>query len=295
MNFSLKGSIVAIVTPFLADGSIDWDAYDKLVEFHLKNGTDGIVVCGTTSETPTLTDAEDEALIKRAVELINGRIPIIAGTGSNSTDTAVEKTQKAKDLGADAALVVVPYYNKPTQKGIYNHFQAVATNVDLPIVLYNVPSRTGAGLSPDTVAKLANDFDNIVGIKEAAGDLSYFTQIIANTAEDFIVYSGDDFLSTSANYAGADGCISVVANIIPNEFAQLMQLSMEGNVKEANKIFYKYQNLMDLLFIESNPIPVKAALAEMGLLKETYRQPLCEMDANNKELLVAEMKKVGLL
>lgn len=295
MSFNLKGSIVAIVTPFLSDGSIDWNAYDNLIEFHLANGTDGIVVCGTTSETPTLTDKEDEELVKRAVDKIKGRMPIIAGTGSNSTITAIEKTQKAKELGADAALVVVPYYNKPTQTGMFKHFEAVANAVNLPIVLYNVPSRTGASLSPQTVSKLANQFNNIVGVKEAAGDLSYFTQIIATTADDFLVYSGDDFLATSANYHGADGCISVLANIIPKEFAELMKLSGAGDVQKANAIFYKYQNLMDLLFIESNPIPVKAALAEMGYLKEIYRQPLSEMEASNKELLLAEMKSVSLI
>ncbi len=295
MKFALKGSIVAIVTPFFEDGSIDWNSYDKLIEFHLQNGTDGIVVCGTTSETPTLTDDEDEALVKRAVELIGGKMPIIAGTGSNATQTAIEKTQKAKELGADAALVVVPYYNKPTQKGIYQHFKAVAEGVDFPIVLYNVPSRTGAGLTPETVCQLANDFGNIVGVKEAAGNLSYFSQIIANSPDDFLVYSGDDFLATSANYLGADGCISVLANIIPGEFAKLMQYSMAGDTKNANPIFYKYQGLMDLLFIESNPIPVKAALNAMGHIEEYYRGPLCTMDDENKQILLAEMSKVGLL
>ncbi len=295
MKFALKGSIVAIVTPFFEDGSIDWKSYDKLIEFHLQNGTNGIVVCGTTSETPTLTDEEDEALVKRAVELINGKIKIIAGSGSNSTQTAIEKTQKAKELGADAALVVVPYYNKPTQKGIYNHFKAVAEAVDLPIVLYNVPSRTGAGLTPETVCRLANDFENIVGVKEAAGDLSYFSQIIANTPNEFLVYSGDDFLATSANYLGADGCISVLANIIPADFAVLMRYSMAGETKKANPLFYKYQKLMDLLFVESNPIPVKAALAAMGYLQENYRGPLCIMEEDNKAHLLEEMKKVGLL
>ena len=295
MAFTLKGSIVAIVTPFLESGEIDWVSFDKIIDFHLENKTDGIVVCGTTGETPTLSDEEDEALVARAVEKIAGKIPVIAGSGSNSTQTAIEKTQKAKELGADAALVVVPYYNKPTQKGIYNHFKAVAEAVDIPIVLYNVPSRTGVGLTPSTTLKLANDFDNIVAVKEAAGVLSYFTEIIAGAPEGFLVYSGDDFLSASANLLGADGCISVIANIIPADFAQLMKVSLEGDVVATRALFYKYQKLMDLCFVESNPIPVKTALHAMGFLKEEFRQPLCAMVDENKKQLLEELKVLNVI
>jgi 4-hydroxy-tetrahydrodipicolinate synthase len=295
MAFTLKGSIIAIATPFLESGEIDWDSYDKLIDFYLENNTDGIVVCGTTGETPTLTDEEDEALIARAVEKIKGRIKIIAGSGSNCTATAIEKTKKAKELGADAALVVVPYYNKPTQRGIYQHFKEVAEAVDIPIVLYNVPSRTGAGLTPETVISLANDFDNIVAVKEAAGVLSYFTEIIAGAPEDFLVYSGDDFLSASANLLGADGCISVLANIIPLDFKRLMDASLSGNIEVTRQLFYKYQKLMDLCFIESNPIPVKTALAEMGMMKEIFRGPLCSMEKENKQKLIEELKKLEII
>ncbi len=295
MAFTLKGSIVALVTPFLDSGEIDWDSFDNLINFHLNNNTNGLVVCGTTGETPTLTDEEDEALVARAVELVKGRIPIIAGSGSNCTKTAIEKTAKAKDLGADAALVVVPYYNKPTQKGIYNHFKAVAEAVDIPIILYNVPSRTGAGLKVQTIVNLAVDFENIVAVKEAAGDLASFAQIISQVPEDFLVYSGDDFLSNSANLLGASGCISVVANIIPEDFALLMKYSMDGLAKDSAVLFYKYMNLMDLCFVESNPIPVKAALAEMGLMKEIYRAPLCTMLEDNKQKLVDELKKLSII
>ncbi|MCW3805613.1 4-hydroxy-tetrahydrodipicolinate synthase [Plebeiibacterium marinum] len=295
MAFTLKGSIVAIVTPFHESGEIDWDAFDKLIDFHLNNNTDGIVVCGTTGETPTLTDEEDEALVARAVKLINGKIPVIAGSGSNCTQTAIEKTQKAKELGADAALVVVPYYNKPTQKGIYEHFKAVAEAVDIPIVLYNVPSRTGAGLTPETVVKLAQDFENIVAVKEAAGIISYFTEIIASAPKGFLVYSGDDFLSASANMLGADGCISVVANIIPVDFHKLMDASINGDVATTKDLFYKYQKLMDLCFIESNPIPVKTALAEMGFMKEVFRGPLCTMEEDNRQKLLDELKSLSIL
>ncbi len=295
MAFSLKGSIVAIVTPFLESGEIDWDAFDRLIEYHLKNKTNGLVVCGTTGETPTLTDEEDEALISRAIELVDGKIPIIAGSGSNCTQTAIDKSAKAKELGADAVLVVVPYYNKPTEKGIYSHYKAVAEAVDIPIVLYNVPSRTGAGLTVDTVVKLANDFENIVAIKEASGDMAMFAQLISKLPADFPVYSGDDFLSNSANLIGASGCISVVANIIPEDFALLMEYSMKGEAKKSQQIFYKYMNLMDLCFVESNPIPVKTALAEMGLIKETFRGPLCSMVEENKTLLVNELKSLKII
>lgn len=242
-----------------------------------------------------LPTKRSEALIARVVERVGGKIPVIAGSGSNCTQTAVEKTQKAKELGADAALVVVPYYNKPTQKGIYNHFKTVAESVDLPIILYNVPSRTGAGLLPVTVLQLAKDFENIVAVKEAAGVLSHFTDIIAEAPKDFLVYSGDDFLATTANFLGADGCISVVANMIPADFHQLMKVSLEGDVAAGRALFYKYRRLMDLCFVESNPIPVKTALAEMGFVKEVFRQPLCSMEDENKKSLVDEMKKLKLI
>ncbi|WP_142534430.1 4-hydroxy-tetrahydrodipicolinate synthase [Saccharicrinis carchari] len=295
MAFTLKGAIVAIVTPFLESGEIDWDSFDKLIDWHIDSKTDGIVVCGTTGETPTLTDEEDEAVIARAVEKIKGRIPVIAGSGSNCTQTAIRKTQKAKNLGADAALVVVPYYNKPTETGIYNHFSTVAQSVDIPIILYNVPSRTGTSILPETVIRLAKDFDNIVATKEASGDLSYFTQIIASAPKTFLVYSGDDFLASSANLLGAHGCISVVANIIPAEFQQLMKVSLQGDAIATRKSFYKYKKLMELCFVESNPIPVKTALAEMGFIKEFYRQPLCKITPENRQLLLNEMKNLKLI
>ncbi len=295
MAFTLKGAIVAIVTPFLDSGELDWDSFDKLIDFHIVNKTSGIVVCGTTGETPTLTDEEDEALIARAVDRVAGRIPIIAGSGSNCTRTAVAKTQKAKELGADAALVVVPYYNKPTDAGIYQHFKTLAQAVDIPIILYNVPSRTGASILPETVVRLANDFDNIVGIKEASGILACITQIISKAPKGFLVYSGDDFLACSANLLGADGCISVVANIIPAQFHQLMKVSLQGDVAASQELFYKYQKLIDLCFVESNPIPVKTALAEMGLLKEVFRQPLCGMEDENRQLLLNEMRSLKII
>ena len=290
----LRGSIVAIVTPFQSNGEIDFEAFDQLIDFHLKEKTDGIVVCGTTGETPTLTDAEDAALIERAVKRVNGRIPVIAGTGSNSTQECVAYTQKAASLGVDAVLVVAPYYNKPTQEGMYLHFSTVAKAVDVPIILYNVPGRTGSNISVNLVFSLSRDFKNIVGIKEAQGNLAVVTQLLAGRPNGFKVYSGDDFTSVSTNYLGADGCISVIANVIPREFRQLMWDSMNGDIVKANAVFYKYFQLMDLMFIESNPIPVKTALAFKGMMQEVFRSPLCAMEAKNREALINEMKQLGV-
>ena len=290
----LKGSIVAIVTPFKANGEIDFEAFDRLIDFHLDNKTDGFVVCGTTGETPTLSEVEDALMIERAVKRINGRVPVIAGTGSNSTQECVAYTQKAASLGVDAVLVVAPYYNKPTQEGMYLHFSTIATAVDIPLILYNVPGRTGSNISVNLALRLARDFKNIVGIKEAQGSLSVVSQLLAGRPKGFKVFSGDDFTSVSTNYLGADGCISVIANVIPSDFHKMMAYSMNGDVRQANELFFKYAKLMDLMFIESNPIPVKTALAYMGMMQEVFRSPLCAMDAKNKEALLNEMKQLGI-
>lgn len=290
----LKGSIVAIVTPFHDNGEIDYEAFDRLVDFHLANNTDGIVVCGTTGETPTLTEAEDAAMIERAVKRVNGRIPVIAGTGSNSTHECIAFTKKAASLGVDAALVVAPYYNKPTEEGMYLHFSTVAKAVDVPIILYNVPGRTGSNISVKLALRLARDCKNIIGIKEAQGNLAVIAALIDGRPDGFKVYSGDDYTSMSSNFLGADGCISVIANVLPKEFHQLMQLSMSGDVANARKLFYKYHRIMDLMFIESNPIPVKTALAHMGKIKESFRAPLCGMDIKNRDALLNELRLLGI-
>lgn len=294
-KFDLKGSIVAIVTPFLENGEIDVDEFDQLVDWHIENNTDGIVVCGTTGETPALTGDEDAFLIERAVKRVAGRIPVIAGAGSNSTQECIKYARKAEAIGVDAVLIVGPYYNKPTEKGMYMHFATVAESINVPIILYNVPSRTGSKISVANTIKLANAYDHIVGIKEASGDLSLFTDLVAQKPEGFKIYSGDDFLSAPANILGADGCISVIANVIPKEFAQLMKVSLEGNVSEMNTLFYQYRELMDLLFIESNPIPVKTAIAQMGKIKEVFRSPMCTMEDANKSLLVSELQKLRII
>jgi 4-hydroxy-tetrahydrodipicolinate synthase len=291
----LQGSIVAIVTPFKDNGEIDLETFDELVEFHISSGTDGIVVCGTTGETPTLSDAEDAQMIERCVKKVNGRVPVIAGTGSNSTVDCIKYSRKAVELGADALLVVAPYYNKPSKRGMYKHFSQVAKNVDAPIILYNVPGRTGSNIEPATAIELANNFKNIIAIKEAGGDMNVFAELLANRPEGFKVYSGDDFLSYSANCLGADGCISVVANLIPADFHQMMKSSIDGDYKVARELFYKYRALMELMFAESNPLPVKTALALMGRVNEVFRAPLCEMEDDNREQLKIELKKLKLM
>lgn len=291
----LQGSIVAIVTPFKDNGEIDLETFDELVEFHISSGTDGIVVCGTTGETPTLSDAEDAQMIERCVKKVNGRVPVIAGTGSNSTVDCIKYSRKAVELGADALLVVAPYYNKPSKRGMYKHFSQVAKNVDAPIILYNVPGRTGSNIEPATAIELANNFKNIIAIKEAGGDMNVFAELLANRPDGFKVYSGDDFLSYSANCLGADGCISVVANLIPADFHQMMKSSIDGDYKVARELFYKYRALMELMFAESNPLPVKTALALMGRVNEVFRAPLCEMEDDTREQLKIELKKLKLM
>lgn len=294
-RFNLQGSIAALVTPFKLDGSIDEKAFDRLLDFHLENGTNGVVVCGTTGETPTLTEKEDAAMFEHAVKRIGGRVPVIAGTGSNNTKDCIKYSQNARNAGVDAVLVVGPYYNKPTSKGMYLHFSELATNVDLPIILYNVPGRTGSAIKADVVVRLANDFNNIVGIKEASGSLANMSQLLATRPEGFLVYSGDDNISMLCNLLGADGCVSVAANVFPKDFSRMMQLSIKGDAIAARQIYYRYRKLMDLLFVESNPIPVKAALNAMGLMQEVYRAPLCAMEDSNKQLLIDQLKLLGII
>lgn len=291
----LQGSIVAIVTPFKDTGEIDFETFDELVEFHISNGTDGIVVCGTTGETPTLSEDEDVQLIERCVKKVNGRVPVIAGTGSNSTADSIKYSKNAIEVGADALLVVTPYYNKPSRRGIYKHFSKIAKSVDTPIILYNVPGRTGSVIQPSTAVELGKNYKNIIGIKEAAGDMNAFAELLANRPAGFKVYSGEDFLSFSANCLGADGCISVVANLIPSDFHKMMKSSIDGDVETGRKLFYKYRPLMELMFLESNPLPVKTSLALMGQVKEIFRAPLCEMEDENREQLKMELKKLKLL
>lgn len=294
-HFNLQGSIAALVTPFKTDGSIDYEAYDRLLDIHIDNGTAGVVVCGSTGETPTLSEEEDARMFRHTVDYVNHRMVVIAGTGSNSTESCIKYSRNAAQAGVDALLTVGPYYNKPTDEGMYLHFSSVAKALDIPIILYNVPGRTGTAIKPETTLRLAREFDNIVGIKEATGNVMNTAQLIQGRPDGFKVYSGDDNISMLCNFLGADGCISVLANIVPADFVRFMQLSMKGDVAQARQLFYKYRRLMDLLFIESNPIPVKAALAAMGLIQEVYRAPLCPMSQANRQTLIDELRKLAII
>ena len=268
-----EGSFVAIVTPF-KNGKIDAPALSGLIEFHIENGTNGIVPCGTTGESATLDHAEHEEVVRITVETCKGRIPVLAGTGSNATHEAVELTQRAQKLGADGALLITPYYNKPTQEGLYQHFSTVARETDLPIMLYNVPSRTAINMEPGTVARLSS-IKNIVGIKEASGSLVQVSEIIDSCGPDFSVSSGEDALTWPILAIGGKGVISVTANLVPGKFAKLCQAAREGDVETAKALHYELLKLNDVMFIETNPIPVKAALALMGRIENEFRPPLC--------------------
>ena len=288
-----KGSFVAIVTPF-KNGIFDEKAYGELIEWHITQGTHGIVPCGTTGEASTLDFDEHYRVIEVAVKAAKKRIPVIAGTGANSTDEAVLITQKAEKLGADAALVVTPYYNKPTQEGLFLHFKAVAEAVDIPIVLYNVPGRTAVNLLPATVAKLL-EFKNIVGIKEATGDMRQASDLIRLCGDRLVIISGDDFTTFPMLALGGKGVISVTANIAPKDSADMYNAWERGDIAKARQLHYKLEPLNAAMFIETNPIPVKSALALMGKIGEEFRLPLCTMSPANKEKLREVLKDAGLI
>lgn len=290
-----KGAGVALVTPMKADMSVDYDKLEELVDFHVKNGTDSIIICGTTGEAATQSHEEHLATVKACVEFTKKRIPVIAGTGSNCTETAIYLSQKAEEYGADGLLVVSPYYNKATQKGLVGHFTAVADSVKLPIILYNVPSRTGCNIMPATVAELVKNVDNIVGIKEASGNISQVAQVMNLTDGKIDLYSGNDDQIVPVLSLGGVGVISVLANVAPKETHDIVAKYLEGDVKGSLELQLKYLPLIDALFSEVNPIPVKKALDLMGMNVGTLRMPLTEMSADKAVLLEAEMKKVGIL
>lgn len=268
-----SGSMVALVTPMRADGSLDSDCLHKLVEFHISNGTDAIVAMGTTGESATLTVEEHCDVIRQVVTQVNGRIPVIAGTGANSTTEAIALTQHAKDLGVDAALLVTPYYNKPTQEGLYLHYKAIAEAVDLPQILYNVPSRTACDLLPETVARLA-DINNIIGIKEATGDLSRVAEIRALCGDKLELYTGEDANTVDFILAGGQGVISVTANVAPAAMHEMCAAALAENEVQARQINSDLTLLHQTLFVEANPIPVKWALTEMDLIPAGIRLPM---------------------
>lgn len=288
-----KGSIVAIVTPF-KNGKVDEKKFRDLIEFQIKNGSSGIVPCGTTGESATLSFEEHDRVIEITVEQAKKRIPVIAGTGSNSTEEAIMLTRHAAKAGADASLQVSPYYNRPTQKGLYEHFKTIAESVDIPIILYNIASRTGVNIEPETIAKLANDCKNIVGVKEASGNLDQMSRIKAFCPSNFDLISGDDSLTLPILSIGGAGIISVVANIVPKDVAALVAEFEKGNLKIARQIHYKLLPLIKAMFIETNPIPVKTALGLMGLCEPDLRLPMCEMLPENLEKLKKALKEYGL-
>lgn len=269
----ITGSSVALVTPMHSNGEVDWENLDKLVEMHLDKGTDSIVAVGTTGESATLNCEEHCQVIKRVVDKVAGKIPVIAGTGANSTTEAIELTAEAKSVGADACLLVTPYYNKPTQEGLYQHYKAVAEAVDIPQILYNVPGRTACDMQPETTLRLA-EVPNIVGIKEATGDIERAKELIAKAPEGFAIYSGDDESAVELMLAGGHGNISVTANVAPAEMAQLCSLAMNGEADKARNLNQSLMQLHNSMFVEANPIPVKWAMAEMGWMGYGIRLPL---------------------
>lgn len=270
----LKGMGVALITPFKEDGSVDYDALLRLVDYQLENGTDFLCVLGTTAETPTLTKEEKGKVKRTIIDRVNGRLPILLGVGSNSTQAVVDSVKNDDMTGVDALLVVVPYYNKPSQEGIYQHYKAVAEATDLPIVLYNVPGRTGVNMTAETTLRLANDFENIVAIKEASGNIAQMDEIIKNKPEGFDVISGDDGITFPLITLGAVGVISVLGNAFPREFSRMTQLALEGDYVNALPIHHQFAEMCNLLFVDGNPAGVKAMLSIMGMVENKLRLPL---------------------
>lgn len=288
-----KGSIVAIITPF-KNGNFDEKAYGDLIEWHISQGTHGIVPCGTTGEASTLDYDEHYRVIEVAVKTANKRIPVIAGTGANSTDEAITLTKKAKELGADGALLVTPYYNKPTQEGLYRHYKIIADTIDIPIVLYNVPGRTAVNMLPSTVARLM-ECKNIVALKEATGDMKQTSELIRLCGDRLAVISGDDFTTLTMLALGGKGAISVTANIAPKDSAEMFNAWERRDIAKARELHYKLEPLNYAMFIETNPIPAKTSLALMGKISEEFKLPLCEMSPANKEKLKGVLINAGIL
>ena len=288
-----KGSLVALVTPFSSDDRVDYDSLKRLIDFHVEQGSNGLVIAGTTGEAATLSRAEHVELITRAVEISAGRLPIIAGTGSNSTLQTINLSREVGDTGVDAFLTVVPYYNKPMQEGMYRHFSAIADAVDKPLLLYNVPGRTVADMLPETVARLAKH-GNIFGIKEATGDIGRMESIQALVDDDFMLYSGDDFTLLPFIEQGGHGVVTVSGNVAPGAVAELCQLALAGEKDKANALDATLQPLNKALFVESNPIPVKWAVAQLGLMEAHLRLPLTDYDSQYHEQMRAAMAAAGI-
>lgn len=292
----LSGSCVALVTPF-KDGVLDEKKLRALVEFHIANKTSAIVPCGTTGESATLTYEEHHRVIDIVIQQVKKRIPVIAGTGSNSTAETIELTRHAKESGADAALIIVPYYNKPTQRGMIEHFSAVLQNVSLPIIIYNIPGRTGVNMTPSTLIQIAKRHKLVVGVKEASGILDQSTEIAVGLKDrtDFSILSGDDSLTLPIMSVGGKGVISVLANIVPKDVAELCSSYLGGNSKRAQELHFKMYPLVKALFIETNPEPIKTAMEILGLCSSEMRLPMCAISEDSKKKLTAELKNYGLI
>ena len=290
------GAGVAIVTPFKANGEVDYETFAKNIEFQIEKGTDAIIVCGTTGEASTLSHEEHIEVIRYCVECVNGRIPVVAGTGSNCTETAIYLSQEAEKAGADGLLVVTPYYNKATQKGLYEHFKMVADAVKIPIILYNIPGRTGGvNILPETVVRLCTEVENIVGVKDATGNISQVAKLMSIADGKVDLYSGNDDQILPLLSLGGKGVISVLSNVAPTETHEICAKFFAGDVEGSRKLQLELLTLINLLFIEVNPIPVKKALQLMGMMGGTLRRPLTEMEEDNAAKLEKDMKAVGLL
>ncbi|HOG04685.1 MAG: 4-hydroxy-tetrahydrodipicolinate synthase [Paludibacter sp.] len=292
INYKLKGMGVALVTPFNADESINYDTLARLIEYQIKNGTDYLVVCGTTAETPTLTDQEKEEIRKFVIQINQKRLPIVYGIGGNNTRHIVDTIRHTDLNGVDAILSVTPYYNKPSQEGLYRHYAAIAEASPLPIILYNVPGRTGVNMSAATTLRLANDFPNIQATKEASGNFTQIDDIIKNKPADFMVISGDDGITFPLITLGAVGVISVIGNAFPKEFSRMVRLALEGDYEKARIIHHRFTELIELLFVEGNPAGVKSMLAVMGMIENVLRLPLVPNTINTYEKIRQVLNKL---
>lgn len=288
-----QGSIVALITPF-RDGGVDFVALEKLIDFHVQNHTDALLVCGTTGESPTLTFEEHEKVVEHAVKYAAGRIKVIAGTGANATHEAIELTSHAMKVGADACLLVVPYYNKPTQEGLYEHFRTIAREVDIPIILYNIPSRTGVEIAVETIYRLVRECPNIVGSKESVQNMDRISELKKLLGENFTILSGDDSLTLPMIAIGAKGVISVANNLMPREVKALVDHALSGDFSRARELHFYLFDLFKVLFLETNPIPVKTACWAMGMCEKEFRLPLCPMKPENEKKLIDTLKKYNL-
>ena len=289
-----RGSGVALVTPFTEEKDVNYEELGRLIEFQLENGTDAIIICGTTGEPVTMTEEERLSVISYTIEKVKNRIPVIAGTGGNCTEQVIAFSKKAEVVGADGLLVVTPYYNKATQNGLYEHYKAIASAVEIPIILYNVPSRTGVNILPDTAARLGREVENIVALKEASGNISQIAEVIQKAEGALEIYSGNDDQIVPILALGGIGVISVLANVVPKETHDIVQLYMDGHVKRAAQLQLKYMDLIHALFCEVNPIPVKKALELMGFQTKYLRMPLTEMEEKNVLRLMRAMKKIDI-